>query len=64
MKWLRQIATFLCAMTFAVPLHADQAADEAAIRAAVDSYVKAFNAGDAKALGGHCGLNTRCIRTR
>ena len=50
MKWLRQIAIFLCAMTFAAPLHADQAADEAAIRATADTYVKAFNAGDAKAL--------------
>jgi uncharacterized protein (TIGR02246 family) len=37
-------------MIFAVPLHADQTADEAAIRAMADTYVKAFNAGDAKAL--------------
>jgi uncharacterized protein (TIGR02246 family) len=36
---------------------ADQAADEAQIRAAVDSYVQAYNAGDAKALAEHWGDN-------
>lgn len=34
---------------------ADQAADEALIRAAVDSYVQAYNAGDAQALAAHWG---------
>ena len=53
MKPFRRVAMFLCTLLAATPLWADQAADETAIRAAVESYVKAYNAGDAKALAGH-----------
>ncbi len=46
------LALFAACMMIA-PLAADQSADEAAIRAAVDSYVKAFDARDPKALAAH-----------
>ncbi len=40
-------------MVFSPSVQADPAADEAAIRKAVESYVAAFNGGDAKALAAH-----------
>lgn len=45
------IAVWACALVETT--RGDQAADEAAIRAAVTSYVEAFNKQDAKALAGH-----------
>jgi uncharacterized protein (TIGR02246 family) len=50
MKRFVRVAMLLCAGLVTTPLWADQAADEATIRAAIESYVKAYNAGDAKTL--------------
>jgi uncharacterized protein (TIGR02246 family) len=50
MKELLFAALLLCQALMASTLHADQAADEKAIRAAAASYVTAFNSHDAKAL--------------
>jgi uncharacterized protein (TIGR02246 family) len=52
MSWLR-LLTIVCVVFPTHLLWADQAADEAAIRAKVESYVKAYNAADAQALADH-----------
>ena len=63
---LRAITTMLVitgGLMSAVAAEVDrQAADEAAIRKAVESYVAAFNQADAKKLAGFCPPPCRCER--